>query len=227
MALAVAHLPEAAFHAFEVVPATFEHLRARRWPSSAILNPFGLGSDENEVTIRLWPENDTLSTALDAPGLRSDHFIAVTGRIEAGASYCARQGIDQIDLLKLDVEGAEPQVLRGFASMLEDRRIAVIQFEYNHLNIYSGFLLKDYYDLLGPHYMLGKLHRRGVDFRSYTTFDEDFRGPNYVAVHRERPDLIEMLRAPWALETSSLLRGTAESDDGRKGSPAPFRSVAT
>jgi hypothetical protein len=33
-------------------------------------------------------------------------------------TYCRRQGIDRVDLMKIDVEGAELQVLRGMGSLL-------------------------------------------------------------------------------------------------------------
>jgi hypothetical protein len=37
---------------------------------------------------------------------------------------------------------------------------------------------------------VGKVYPTYVDFRSYRLTDEDFRGPNYLAVRRERNDLI-------------------------------------
>ncbi|OGW91501.1 MAG: hypothetical protein A3D28_02885 [Omnitrophica bacterium RIFCSPHIGHO2_02_FULL_63_14] len=45
--------------------------------------------------------------------------------------YCAARGIERIDYLKMDVEGAELFVLRGARRLLEGRRIALIQFELN------------------------------------------------------------------------------------------------
>ncbi|MFM9971903.1 MAG: hypothetical protein ACKVQK_26275 [Burkholderiales bacterium] len=43
-------------------------------------------------------------------------------------------------------------------------------------------------------YLLGKLYPDHVDFRAYQLEDEDFLGPNYVAVRQGRGDLIEALR---------------------------------
>jgi FkbM family methyltransferase len=43
--------------------------------------------------------------------------------------YCAEHGVERIDLLKLDVEGAELEVLEGCRRLLAERRIGCILFE--------------------------------------------------------------------------------------------------
>ena len=43
--------------------------------------------------------------------------------------YCAANGVESIDLLKIDVEGAELDVLQGAQRLLEDRRVGSILFE--------------------------------------------------------------------------------------------------
>jgi hypothetical protein len=58
------------------------------------------------------------------------------------------RGIDQIDILKIDVEGAENRVLKGFCARFSDRRITLIQFMYGHRNIFSHFLLLNFCCLL-------------------------------------------------------------------------------
>jgi FkbM family methyltransferase len=45
--------------------------------------------------------------------------------------YCERNGITNIDFMKIDVEGAELMVLQGGARLLGDSRIGVIQLELN------------------------------------------------------------------------------------------------
>lgn len=116
--------------------------------------------------------------------------------LTTGDFYCAKRGIDHIDLLKLDVEGAESTVLKGFSRMLEEARIAAVQFEYNFAAIRSHFLLSDFYDLFEPAgFVVGKIFPDAVEFRAYDIYrDEDFLGPNYLAVRRDRRDLIGALR---------------------------------
>jgi len=46
-------------------------------------------------------------------------------------SFCVEHGIEHIDFLKLDIEGAEFVALTGAKKMLESKQIKYIQFEYN------------------------------------------------------------------------------------------------
>jgi hypothetical protein len=56
--------------------------------------------------------------------------------------------------------------------------------------------LIDFYKLLAPlGYTLGKLTPDGVDFKTYGLLDEDFKGPNYLAVLTTRPDIIAEVQA--------------------------------
>jgi hypothetical protein len=58
----------------------------------------------------------------------------------------------------------------------------------------SRFLLRDFYQLLEPAgYLVGKIFPNGVDFRPYSPDDENFFGPNFLAVQRKADDLITHL----------------------------------
>ena len=102
--------------------------------------------------------------------------------------------IENIDLLKIDVEGAEPSVLSGFGDGIHPNKTPVVQFEYGRVNIENKFLLRDSYIYFRERgYLVGKLLQEGVRTREYSAWDEDFLGPNYVAI---RPDLAPLLRDP-------------------------------
>jgi len=88
-------------------------------------------------------------------------------------------------------------VLRGFEAALTRRAISVIQFEYGYACILARGLLIDFYDYLESRgYILGKLHSKRVNFRPYRLKDENFFGPNFVAVHRDENELIARLSDP-------------------------------
>ena len=63
--------------------------------------------------------------------------------------HSARHGYDDIDLLKVDVEGAEALVLQGAEGLLAQRRIHVVTLEYSNLwNAEFGRMLVE--DGAGP-----------------------------------------------------------------------------
>jgi hypothetical protein len=112
-----------------------------------------------------------------------------------GDAYCAEHGIRRIDLLKIDTEGLDLRVLRGFDHMLASGAVDVVQFEYGLANIASHTLLADFHAFLGERgFAVGKIWPREVEFRDYDPrLDENFRGPNYLAVRHARDDLIARL----------------------------------
>jgi len=80
-------------------------------------------------------------------------------------AYCDERGIDRIDLLKIDVEGAEYQVLRGAGQMLKDRRIACCVFEFSPTTYDMGN---------DPKRIAALLERSGYAVRNVVTGDPVF-----------------------------------------------------
>jgi len=186
-------LPEATIHAFEPVPDTYGALArsATSLPGRIIANPFGLSDKDGSLALTVMAEDSTLSSIVT---LHEGEARQMDCPVRAGDAYMAEQGIDRIDLLKIDVEGAEPLVLAGFAQALAEGRIDVVQFEYGQANIVTRFLLRDFYAFLERRgYTVGKLYPNRVDFRSYRFEHEDFIGPNFVAVRAAREDVKKLL----------------------------------
>ncbi len=113
----------------------------------------------------------------------------------SGDAFCLYHRISKIGMLKIDCEGGDYHVLSGFHDMLHINPPSVIQFEYGQICIEAHVFLKDFYDLLTPlGYKIGLLDYYGVEFKDYDWADEDFLGPNYIAVHESEPDFIEEVR---------------------------------
>ena len=91
-------------------------------------------SDEDRDDVRLfvscWPENDGIASLTPAAetlargGLRADTSIAV--RVRTFDSWVQSVQLSRIDLMKIDVEGAESRVLAGMSSTLTRLRPARI-----------------------------------------------------------------------------------------------------
>jgi len=188
-------LPDAEVHCFEIVPEIAVKLSVMTRSDSGItVNQFGLGDAERDAVVKFYPESPGLSSLVDYPHPHAARTVAA--RIRRGDWYCREKSIEQVDFLKIDVEGAEELVLQGFADMMDRHRVVMIQFEYGRTNILQHFLLYDAYQLLTSHgFVVGKLYPDGVDFRPYSFDREDFLGPNYLAVQESRPDLIARLRS--------------------------------
>lgn len=184
--------PTADIHTFEIMSKTYRQLLSNISIDEKIYpNGFGLSNEYGKIAMKYSPGYSAVSTQI--MNLRLDDSYIQHGLVVTGDDYTESRDIQQIDFLKIDVEGAEEQVLKGFQKCLEQRRIKVIQFEYGLISILTKWLLKDAYEYLTPYgFKLGRLTDGRVEFHEYRLFDETFNGPDYVAVHQDS-GLIELL----------------------------------
>lgn len=111
---------------FEPLPTTFAALKANTHDvPNVICVQAALGDAPGGATMTADPLNgqNTLNTSArpDAPTV-SVPVLTLDG-------YCADQGIDRIDLLKIDTEGYEMSVLRGAEQMLKRGAIRFVLAE--------------------------------------------------------------------------------------------------
>ncbi len=186
-------IPGAEIHAFEVSPPTFDRLVANtKHLANVRCVRVGLSDRAGPVKIHHYSDVPSLSSCLVYPHPFTS--TEIMGELTTGEAYAASQGIPNIDFLKIDVEGMEDNVLRGFDGLLRHRAIRLIQFEYGRVNIISRFLLRDFYELFASYgYSIGKIYPNYVDFRDYQLIDEDFMGPNYLACRQEDATLAAAL----------------------------------
>lgn len=192
--LAAGANPTARIHCFEISAATRELLRGATADLPGVtIASCGLDQEPGIARIKRYAEMDGHTSLYDYPHREDAEWIEEP--VTTGDLYLAEQGIGAVAFAKIDTEGAEHRVLAGFEAALRAGSITVVQFEYGRANIYSRFLLADFHALFDKHgYVVGKIFPRNVEFRPFHPADEDFRGPNYLAVHGGRPDLIARLR---------------------------------
>ena len=173
-----------------------------------ILNNVGLSDKSGIIKYKDYGKNSGVNTLLTSADF-SDGYLnyeLLEGIIDTGNSYCQKNGIKNIDFLKIDVEGAEHLVLYGFSELLDRQDIRIIQFEYGYTNGDAHFLMKDFYNFfekLG--YKVGKIRRAGIDFSPFTYRNNDFNsGPNYIAVKENDNEIISLLSKSLANKKMSV-----------------------
>src|SRR5205807_9631628 len=141
----------------------------------------GLGAINGAVTVFFDPSAIGGTSLYPSPSADASP-IEVT--IAAGDDYLRRSNLAHVDLLKIDVEGAEGDVLAGFEGALSARAIDVVQFEYGFADAGAHFTASDASTLFESHgYVVGRLFPHGVLFEPYHRELEDYRlALNRIAV---------------------------------------------
>lgn len=133
-------------HAFEPGGEAFERLTTVCRAASlrnVRLNRLALAEEAGTVNLHVY-EDDYLGWSTRAVRPLEDYGIHVKPRAteEVPATtvdlYCEREGVARIDLLKIDVEGAELQVLVGARRMLNERRVRCVTFEFGQTTFDMG-----------------------------------------------------------------------------------------
>jgi FkbM family methyltransferase len=186
--------PAATVVCFELIPATAKELGDRFADvPNVTVHGFGLSSRAEDIEVCWNPAADDTSAIAprrDDPLFAHASVTTIVVKVDTGDAVVERHGMPKIDLLKIDVEGHEIEVLRGFARTLgsADRKPLVIQFEYGVTYLPPRHTLREAYDILAPHsYAIGRLYPDGVAFKPYEYADDHFRMGNYVAVQAGDP----------------------------------------
>jgi FkbM family methyltransferase len=133
-------------HAFEPCVQTFARLESVCRAASlrnVRLNRLALAEDEATVSMHVYDE-DYMSWNTRAVRPLEDYGIDVKPRAieETPATtldlYCERNRVAGVDLLKIDVEGAEFQVMLGAQRMLREKRVRCVTFEFGQTTFDMG-----------------------------------------------------------------------------------------
>ena len=133
-------------HAFEPSGAGFERLSAVCRAASlrnVRLNRLALAEKEGDVSLHVYAD-EYLSWTTRAMRPLENYGINVkpltTEDVPATTVdlYCEGNGVERIDLLKIDVEGAELQVLMGAERVLRERRVRCLTFEFGQTTFDMG-----------------------------------------------------------------------------------------
>lgn len=186
--------PEATVYSFEPVAGTFKTLKKNVAHCPTIIPvQQGLYKENKDQEIHLFPST-THSSLYDIKGWKHTSNETETISLTTGDHFLETHHIDAVDLLKIDIEGAEYDAILGFEKSLEKGKIRAIQFEYGYINITTKKLLIDYHEYFeSKGYILGKIYPKTVEFKKYSHKQEDFLGPNFIAVRKSDTSLIHLL----------------------------------
>jgi FkbM family methyltransferase len=119
--------PEASIDSFEPTPALFEKLRARcESTPRATAHNLALGASNGKLPFYCY-DSGLQNSFIRNPDLPVKEELAIA--VQTLDHWTAEHRIDSIDLLKIDVEGAECEVLAGAEELLRDGRIRAILAE--------------------------------------------------------------------------------------------------
>lgn len=190
------YLPTARIYAFE--PANSVYLQLVRNVSETSDNeikPYNFGFSDSERTVEFHSytvegQEASVLSSIDQrlPTQVLDVQTQASEQIQVRTidGFCAAEGIDRIDFLKLDVEGHELAVLHGAQQMSASGSISIIQFEFGPANIYSRTFFYDFWTLLSPNYDIYRIVPKGLAaINNYGEHLEIFLTTNYLAMKKQ------------------------------------------
>lgn len=182
--------PASAVYSFEALPATFNILTNNINQDKRIrCFNWALGARPEKRTIYSEGAGSGLSTFYPIDEIiAEDRLSEVKVSTTTIDSFCQENGINKIDLLKIDVEGAELDVLIGAERMITERRISFIQFEFGKNHIKSGSHLYDFFKLLSD-YNISRVLKNGLrPLQKYQATHEIYLSANYLAEQKNLTD---------------------------------------
>lgn len=191
--------PESEIICFEILPQIRERLKARFPHDKRVrIAECGLSHRSGSVDVTWNKTHDTTNAihpTLDGVYFSQSALECVTCGVQTGDDFIDSAKITRVDFLKIDTEGHEVSVLRGFSRLLYGQDAPrVIQFEYGTTWLAERTRLSDLFELLRPAgYAIGRLYPKGADFKDFELSDENFRMCNYVAVKQDDP-LLQSLK---------------------------------
>jgi len=178
-------------YCFEPIPANYKKLVNNTLSLTTINVQTAFGSSRGTFELYIGDHNmdGSMATAYKKALDNVFQFAGETNsvtecQVTTIDDFCAGK-IDQIDFLKIDVEGHELEVLKGASAMINSGKIQIIQFEFNEFNIFSKSFMWEFYDTLKQYDFYRIMPQDKLcPMGGYNSMLEIFRYQNILAIKK-------------------------------------------
>lgn len=137
--------PQAVIHAFEPGREAQGYLQRNVAElGNVVVHPFGLHESDQEATLHLDAEDLGKASVLAPAG---GAIVTETIRLRSAGGWAVEQGLESIDLLKVDVEGCELEVLGSLLPLLPTVKVLYVEYDDRHARRALDRLLEPTHEL--------------------------------------------------------------------------------
>lgn len=171
---------EGEVHYFDPVDMFIQNIsRQHNRNKLAVFNNFGLGNENKELYY--YPKYQSFYDRINSCNI-SDDSNKILLKIKTAKDYFINNKLQSVDFIKIDTEGYELNVLKGFEEYLEN--VKIIQFEYGGTFLDNNTKLIDVIHYLEEKgfYKFSYLTPDGTHL--ITDFEDHYKYCNIVAIHK-------------------------------------------
>ncbi|ABM70734.1 FkbM family methyltransferase [Prochlorococcus marinus] len=179
------YFPKSKIYAIEASPKTYKKLIKN---TSNVLNIFTINkalSDSSEKKYFYERSDFSGRNTFEGKNTGLTYKNKIIIELIKGDYFLSEEGIEEnIKIMKVDVEGYELKVLKGFENSLKNFKIDIIQFERSTAACTPSIF--EFYDFLSPYgYYIGKLYPKYIEiYKNYKYTLEEYIGCNWIAVNK-------------------------------------------
>ena len=175
----------AKIYAFEPFRESFNILNNKKFLNNNVhCNLLALSNEVGKVNLFYNTNESSLNSLYRRES--SDCNLADKTEVDVDTidNFCFNNNIQDIDFLKIDVEGNELKTILGATRMILDEKIKIIQFEYGGTYISSRTLLKDIFNFFtNKNYTIYKIYSKNIKrIEKYDENLETFQYSNFLAI---------------------------------------------
>ena len=180
---------ECRVYSFEPHPAAYARLVEMAKEHAFEAFNFGFGKENGKSNLYDYANTSFSSHASIHPAVIRDihkgRRVKYEIEIRTIDAFVEEHGIAKIDLLKIDTEGCEYDILLGASSVLAARKVNLIHFEFNEMNVISRVFFRAFFVCSGTSIYIRMLRGSLIRLHEYRPIkNELFAYQNTPAVHK-------------------------------------------